>query len=124
MPFSIQTKYAENKYKKGDVVCIRPDGFEYSEGDCMREWLASGRSIEDYRYIFAITYCTDIDLDGTEPEAQALLEPHSEDGALYQRKSFLTVPADYNDQNRVELRETGETRASWEVIQSLIGVRP
>jgi len=120
MPFSIQTKYAENKYKKGDVVCIRPDGFEYFEGDCFSKWLEAGRTPESWRGNFIVTYCTDEDMDGTETEVQKLLESYGDENSLYQRKYYLDVPADYDDPNRVELRETGETSATWEVINNLI----
>ena len=122
MPFSIQTKYAENSFKQGDVVAIRPEGFEYFEGDCLSKWLESGRAIEDYKYSFAITYCTNPEMNGTEQEAQALLEEYSQDDPLapFLRRRFLNVPSDYNNVNRKELRETGETSADWLTIKSLI----
>lgn len=122
MPFSIQTKYKENSYKKGDVIAIRPDGFEYFEGDCLSRWIAAGRNIESYDYSFAITYCTDPEMDGTEEEVRALVEEYSTEDPLtpFLRRRYLSVPEDYNDKNRKELRETGETSAPWSVIKNLI----
>ena len=122
MPFSIQTKYHENSFKQGDVVAIRPDGFQYSEGDCLKEWVAAGRSIEDWRYTFAITYCINPNMDGTEPEVQALLEEYDAENSFpeFKRRRYLGVPIDYNDHNRVELRVAGETLANWDTIKALI----
>ena len=112
MPFSIQTKYAENSFKQGDVVAIRHEGFKYFEGDCLSKWLESGRAIEDYKYSFAITYCTN-------PE---ILEEYNQDDPLapFSRRRFLNVPSDYDNINRKELRETGETSADWLTIKNLI----
>lgn len=122
MPFSIQTKYHENSFKQGDVVAIRPKGFEYFEGDCLKKWLAAGRLLEDWRYTFAITYCTNPEMDGAEPEVQALLEEYDTENPLseFKRRRYLSVPLDYNDHNRVELRTTGETSADWNTIEALI----
>lgn len=104
------------------MVCIRPNNFEYSEGDCMSKWLEAGRAIENYKYNFAITHCTNPEMDGTEPEVQALLATHG-NTELYQRALFLKAPEDYNNHNRAELRNNGETSATWQIISSLIGVR-
>lgn len=134
MPFSLQTKYYSKALKQGDVVAIREDGFKYCEGDCLKEWIAAGRSAESYTFAFVINYITDEDMDGTEPEVLELLAEHSfitnEKGVLvpdpdaeFQRKRYLTVPKDYNHHQRVNLRETGETRITWAEISQYIRVR-
>mgnify|MGYP000106067692 CR=1 FL=1 len=130
MPFSVQLKYAKKALAQGETVAIRPDNFRYREGDCMKEWLASGRSMESYNYDFAINYIVDTDMDGTEPEVLELIEPYAllDDGshdtdAEFLRKLYLTIPEDYNNTNRRELRETGETRITWAEFKAYIGVR-
>lgn len=123
MPFSLQTAYkTKGSYEQGDVVAIRPEGFQYSYGDCLKEWLASGRDLSDWRELFVINYITDESMNGTEPEVLALIEMlgEPEDAVFKKRKKKLLKPSDYDNPNRKELRETGETRVSWSVISSLI----
>lgn len=124
MPFSIQTKYISSALKQGDTVAIRPLGFKYYEGDCLKEWLKAGRSFESWRYPFVINYITDANMSGTEPEVLELLEVYSEETeAEFQRKRYLSIPEDYNNPHRIELRETGETRISWAEFSQYIKVR-
>lgn len=130
MSFSIQTKYLSKAFKQGEVTSINPGNHTYYEGDCKKEWLNAGRSLESYPFNFVINYVTDTGMNGTEVDVLQLLESHSflEDGspnpdAEFQRKRYLTVPEDYNNANRVELRNTGETRLSWAEMKQYIRVR-
>lgn len=123
MPFSIQTKYlSKGSFEQGDVIAIRPFGFEYHEGDCLSKWLESGRDAEDWPDTFVINYIIDENMSGTEPEVQALVESAGELGeaGFKKRKCKLLKPSDYNNVNRKELRETGETRVTWAVISQLL----
>jgi len=131
MAFSIQTKYASSALKQGDVVAIRPYGFEYFEGDCLKEWLRTGRSLDTWRYPFVINYITDADMDGTEQEVSDLLKAYNyvidEKGDLvpdinaeFQRKKYLSIPEDYNNTHRVNLRNTGETNITWAEFKQYI----
>lgn len=134
MPFSIQTKYASKALKQGDVVAIRPDGFKYAQGDCLKEWVRSGKSIDDYKFQFVINYVTDKEMNGTEAEVLALMEAYKfiDDGkgvlipdpeATIQRKNYLTIPSDYNDPHRINLRNTGETQIKWSELSQYIKSR-
>ena len=122
MAFSIQTKYASSALKQGDAVAIRPEGFEYFEGDCLKEWLNAGRSLDTWRYPFVINYITDTSMDGTELEVMVLLEEYDEGNteAEFQRKKYLSIPEDYNNQHRVNLRNTGETHITWAEFKQYI----
>lgn len=131
MAFSLQTKYANNSFIKGDCVAIRPEGFEYSEGDCMSEWTKAGRNLSDWKYPFVINYITNADMDGTEQEVTDLLEAYNyiidEKGGLipdpeaaFQRKKYLSTPDDYNNSHRVNLRDTGETHITWTEFKQYI----
>lgn len=122
MPFSIQTKYANKSLMQGDVVAIRPEGFKYLEGDCLKEWLKVGRSLDTWRYPFVINYITDDDMDGTEVEVVALLEEYDKGNAEaeFQRKKYLSIPEDYNNTHRINLRNTGETNISWTEFKQYI----
>lgn len=124
MPFSIQLKYKNSSYRQGEVVAIRPEGFVYSEGDCMKVWLASGNDLYIYPKNFNIIHCTDENMKGSEEEVQELLEEYSnEEIPLYRRLRYLATPDDYYNRNREDLRNTGETRATWGDIKSQIVVR-
>ena len=122
MAFSIQTKYASSALKQGDAVAIREDGFQYCEGDCLKEWLNADRSIETWRYPFVVNYITDENMDGTELEVIALLEEYDQGNteAEFQRKKYLSIPEDYNNPHRVNLRNTGETNITWAEIKQYI----
>jgi hypothetical protein len=133
MPFSLQVKHFETTYKKGDVVAVRPDGFQYCEGDCLSEWVKSGRKAEDFTKPFTITYVIDYNMDGTEQEVLDLLEPYNiinhfdsilpDPKAPYRTKRYLERPEDYNNPHRVSLRDKGETYATWEEVKQYIRVR-
>lgn len=125
MPFSIQTKYASSALRQGDAVAIRPEGFAYCEGDCLKEWLNAGRGLEAWRYPFVINYITDKDMDGTESEVIALLEEYEQGNieAGFQRKKYLSIPTDYTDPHRVSLRNTGETSIAWNEFKQYIRTR-
>jgi hypothetical protein len=131
MAFSIQTKYAASSLKQGDVVAIRQEGFKYFEGDCLKEWLNAGRRLETWRYPFVINYITDVGMDGTEQEVTDLLKAYNyvidEKGDLtpdinaeFQRKKYLSIPQDYNNPHRINLRSTGETQITWSVFKQYI----
>lgn len=122
MTFSIQTKYASSALKQGDAVAIRPEGFEYFEGDCLKEWLRADRSLETWRYPFVINYITDAGMDGTELEVMALLEEYDKGNteAEFQRKKYLSIPEDYNNPHRINLRSTGETHITWAEFKQYI----
>lgn len=133
MPFSLQVKHFETTYKKGDVIAVRPDGFQYCEGDCLSEWIKAGRNPEEFTKPFTITYITDPDMDGTEQEVLDLLEPYKyiehfgsflpDPNAPYKTKRYLERPEDYNDHHRKNLREKGETHATWLEVKQYIRSR-
>jgi len=122
MAFSLQIKHHTGTFLQGDVIAIRPYGFQYQEGDCLKEWLLSGRSFESYPFSFAIVYCSDVDMDGSEEEVQSLLEHYTseEEDIMFKRRKYLSIPEDYENVNRVDLRTTGETTASWKTIKQYI----
>ncbi len=121
MPFSIQVRDKDNGFKQGECAAIRIDGFQYSEGDCLKEWLNAGRTRESWRDSFAIIYCTDENMDGTEVEVQALLELYSDNpDAEFKRRKYISLPPNPNNTHRVNIRDTGETSAAWSEISALI----
>lgn len=121
MSFSLQVKYKAVQYQTGDVVAIRPDGFEYFEGDCLEKWLEAGRSLETWQHKFAIIYVQDEGMTGNEPEVQVLTERYSDDpNALLKRKHYIELPVLENNIHRVNIREKGQTSATWAEVQILI----
>ena len=121
MPFSLQVKNNANSYRQGDVVAIRPDGFEYFEGDCLEKWIESGRTKESWAHPFAILYVTDENMDGSESEVQVLVERFSDDlNAPFNRKYYITLPSDENNPHRISIRNTGQSSVTWAEVQALI----
>lgn len=141
MAFSLQIKYASNSFRKGDCVAIRPDGFEYSEGDCLSEWLKAGRDAADWRYHFVILHITDQDMTGEEDDVSILSEEYITAEQLKEqvllendivsfveennpdnlkRRHHITLPSDYNHPIRKQLREGGYAEAEWSVIKPYI----
>ena len=141
MAFSLQIKYASNAFRKGDCVAIRPEGFEYSEGDCISEWIKAGRDLSDWKYHFVILHITNQDMYGTEEEVSILseeyltfqqisdqvalgndvnefVEEHNPEGL--KRRYHITLPSDYNHPVRKQLREGGYAEAEWDVIKPYI----
>tara|TARA_R100000541_G_C1883370_1_gene82635 strand:+ start:80 stop:454 length:375 start_codon:yes stop_codon:yes gene_type:complete len=119
MAISLQVKYAAQAYLTGDVVASRAYGFQYKEGDCLREWLEAGRSGEDWKSTFAIIYISDCN-DINHPSVSKLIEPYSDDpDAPYKRKFYIQMPADENDLHRISIREVGETIALLSEVEAL-----
>lgn len=136
---SLQMKYSENTFRKGDCLSVNPEGFEYFNGDCLSMWLASGLSIDDWKYPFAIIYITD--KDGSEPEVSLLTEEYllNEDiieqvklgtdvdqfiqdnnPEEFNRRYYIDLPEDYNHPVRRQLREKGESSTTWSTIEPYI----
>ena len=136
---SLQMKYSQNTFRKGDCLSVNPEGFEYFNGDCLSKWLASGLSIDEWGYPFAIIYITD--KDGSEPEVSLLTEEYLPNGDIveqaklgndvdqfiqdnnpeeFNRRYYIGLPEDYNHPVRKQLREKGESYTTWSVIQPYI----
>ncbi len=141
MPFSLQMKYSQNTFRKGDCVGVNPENFAYFNGDCLSKWLESGLSIDDWRYPFAIIYITDKNMDGTELEVLTLTEEYLPNEDIveqvklgndvgqfikdnnpeeFNRRYYIDLPEDYNHPVRKQLREQGESSATWSVIAPYI----
>lgn len=136
---SLQMKYSANTFRKGDCLSVNPEGFEYFNGDCLSKWLASGLSIDDWTYPFAIIYITD--KDGTEPEVSLLTEEYLPNDDIieqaklgndvdqfiqdnnpeeFNRRYYISLPEDYNHPVRKQLREKGESSTTWSTIEPYI----
>lgn len=120
---SLQVKYKSQSFLTGDVIAVRPSGFNYTEGDCKKAWLAAGRSAESYKNTFAIIYISDCD-DVNHVELKKLTEVYS-DGpdAEYKRKYYIEMPSDFDDTHRVSIRTSGETVATLTEVIALTRVR-
>ena len=120
---SLQVKYLAQAFLTGDTIAIREDGFKYSEGDCLSEWVATGRLREDWKSTFVKINISDCD-DVNHPVLQKLIVPYSENpDELYKRRYFLQMPANTNDPHRVSMRATGETVATIKEIAALTSER-
>ena len=140
MGFSLQMKYAQNTYRKGDCVGVRPERFSYCEGDCLSKWLESGRDLSDWRYPFAIIYISDEGMSGEEAEVSRLVEEYLTSEELldiedeenyrevnnpdnFNRRWYIELPEDYEHPVRKQLRELGESVTPWSVILPYIRER-
>lgn len=90
MSLSLQVAVKDGSFLRGDVVAIRPDGFEYCEGDCLSKWIKAGRSEGSWHCKFLIIYC-----DGAlEEDLSHLIEPYSQEDSgdsTYRRLRYLNI---------------------------------
>lgn len=120
---SLQVKYKSQSFLTGDVIAVRPIGFEYSEGDCKKAWLASGRSAKEYKNTFAIIYISDCK-DANHKGLIKLTEAYSDDpDSAFKRKYYIEMPVDFEDSHRVSIRTSGETIATLAEVIALTKVR-
>lgn len=71
-----------------DVIAIRPKGFKYFEGDCLREWVNSGRNASDYNRRLGILHISDIN-DLLQEDVIKLTKPC--DNVVYKNSRYLKV---------------------------------
>lgn len=120
---SLQVKYSPQSFLTGDVIAARSSGFQYSQGDCLSEWLNSGHNADAWKASFAIIYLSDCD-DIGNAALKKLIEVYSDDpDAQYKRKYFIQIPADENNKHRISIRNTGETVATLSEIIALTAER-